>query len=270
MKSIHSLFISALVFSIVSVACKSTPEEPVGKDPTPNPAATPAPTTPNTPTTGATTTVVGSPAPAATTAIDLKTATDGIPGSGALMADIVTDQGTISCKLFDDKAPVTVANFVGLARGLQPFKDPSTGSWVKRPAYDGTTFHRIIKGFMIQGGDPKGNGSGDPGYTINDEIWPGSKHDHAGELCMANRGKNTNGMQFFITDDTAPHLDGNYTIFGECGPVPTIHKIASTPMAPNGETPLIKPKIVTVTIHREKVAAAASGSPVPSGSAKGQ
>ena len=250
MKSIHSLFISALVFSALSLSCKSAPDEPVGKDPTPAPPPSAA-TTPI-PGPAKTTVVSGTPAPAASTAIDLKTATDGLTGTGALMADIVTDQGKISCKLFDDKAPVTVANFVGLARGLQPFKDPTTGSWVKRPAYDGTTFHRIIKGFMIQGGDPKGTGSGDPGYTIDDEIWPGSKHDHAGELCMANRGKNTNGMQFFITDDAAPHLDGNYTIFGECGPVTLVHKIASTPMSPNGETPLIKPKITTITIHREK------------------
>src|SRR5690606_29353807 len=143
----------------------------------------------------------------------LADATQGLPATGKLVAEIETDQGTLSCELYDDKAPITVANFVGLARGLRPFKDPRTGEWVKRPAYDGTVFHRIIKGFMIQGGDPTGTGRGEPGYVIPDEIWEGSKHDQRGLLCMANRGKDTNGMQFFITDAAKPHLDGGYTIF---------------------------------------------------------
>ena len=89
---------------------------------------------------------------------------------------------------------------------------------MNKPAYDGTSFHRIIKGFMIQGGDAKGNGSGEPGYVIKDELWEGAKHDRAGLLCMANRGPNTNGAQFFITDAAAAHLDTSYTIFGECAP----------------------------------------------------
>lgn len=246
----NKLSISTLVFSAFSlVACKSTPDEQVGKDPA---KAAPAPTNPSPTPTNVATSVAGTAATAVTGAIDLKTAVEGLTGTGGLVADIVTDRGTIGCKLFDDKAPVTVANFVGLARGLQPFRDPMSGSWVKRPAYDGTTFHRIIKGFMIQGGDPKGTGSGDPGYVIKDEIWPGSKHDHAGQLCMANRGPNTNGMQFFITDDTAPHLDDNYTIFGECTPVATVHKIASTPVGPDGQSPMVKPRITTIKIHREK------------------
>ena len=80
----------------------------------------------------------------------------------------------MKCKLFDDKAPIAVANFVGLARGLRPFKDPTSGQWVKRPAYDNTSFHRVISGFMIQGGDPKGDGTGEPGYVIPDEVWPGA------------------------------------------------------------------------------------------------
>ena len=127
-------------------------------------------------------------------------------------------QGTLTCKLFDDKAPITVANFVGLARGTRPWKDPSGQVGQRSPRTTGRTFHRIIKGFMIQGGDAKGNGSGEPGYVIKDEIWEGAKHDRAGLLCMANRGPNTNGAQFFITDASAPHLDGSYTIFGECAP----------------------------------------------------
>ncbi|MBX3222408.1 MAG: peptidylprolyl isomerase [Labilithrix sp.] len=155
----------------------------------------------------------------------LEDATAGLDGSGPLTATITTSHGVLRCKLFDDKAPATVASFVGLARGTRPFR-ASDDRWVKRPFYDGTTFHRIIKGFMIQGGDPLGNGMGGPGYEVVDEIWPGATHDRAGLLCMANRGKNTNGSQFFITDAATRQLDGNYTIFGECSPVSVVHEIA--------------------------------------------
>ncbi len=158
----------------------------------------------------------------------LADATKGLPGTGKLMAEIQTDQGKLECELYDDKAPNTVANFVGLARGLRPFKDPKTDTWVKRPAYDGTVFHRIIKGFMIQGGDPTGTGRGEPGYVIPDEIWPGASHDERGLICMANRGPNTNGMQFFIMDGKKTHLDGGYTIFGKCAPDAVIEKLASS------------------------------------------
>jgi peptidyl-prolyl cis-trans isomerase A (cyclophilin A) len=183
----------------------------------------------------------------------LADATKGLTGTGALTAKIDTSNGAISCKLYDDKAPNTVANFVGLARGVRPWKDPK-GEWVTRPAYDGTTFHRVIKGFMIQGGDPVGNGTGEPGYTINDEIWPGATHDKAGLLCMANRGHNTNGQQFFIIDTPdaqkgpPKYLDGNYTIFGECSPEKTIHDIASVPL--NGEKPVTPVAIKAVTVSR--------------------
>jgi peptidyl-prolyl cis-trans isomerase A (cyclophilin A) len=175
-------------------------------------------------------------------------ATKGLKGTGAITATIDTSNGSLTCKLYDDKAPNTVANFVGLARGVRPWKDPH-GDWVKRPAYDGTTFHRVIKGFMIQGGDPVGNGTGEPGYTIKDELWPGAKHDRAGLLCMANRGHDTNGQQFFITDAAAAHLDGNYTIFGECAPEQTVHDIAS--VALNGEKPVTPVTIKDVTIARK-------------------
>ncbi len=158
----------------------------------------------------------------------LEDATAGLERSGALTATITTSHGVLSCRLYDDKAPVTVASFVGLARGTRPFRTLD-GRWVKRPFYDGTTFHRIIKGFMIQGGDPLGNGAGGPGYEVVDEIWPGATHDRAGLLCMANRGKNTNGSQFFITDAATRQLDGNYTIFGECSPVSVVHDIARVP-----------------------------------------
>lgn len=178
----------------------------------------------------------------------LDDATKGLPPGKQLIATIETDMGDLECKLFDDKAPITVANFVGLARGTRPWKTPE-GKWEKKPAYDGTLFHRIIKGFMIQGGDPNKDGTGEPGYVIPDEIWEDANHDRAGLLCMANRGPNTNGAQFFITDDAANHLDGGYTIFGECGPVDTIHKIASVPV--RGDHPLTPPVIKKVTITRK-------------------
>ena len=184
----------------------------------------------------------------------LADATKDLHGSGPLTATIETSMGTVSCKLYDDKAPNTVANFVGLATGKRSWLDPATNAWTNKPAYDGTTFHRIIKGFMIQGGDPKGNGSGEPGYTIPDEMWPGAKHDRAGLLCMANRGPNTNGAQFFITESDGPsvkNLDSyhTYTIFGECSPVATVHAIAATPTAP-GDRPLTPVTIQTVKISR--------------------
>jgi peptidyl-prolyl cis-trans isomerase A (cyclophilin A) len=179
----------------------------------------------------------------------LADATKDLKGAGALVAKIATPRGLLTCKLLDDKAPITVANFVGLARGLRPWKD-TQGRWVKKPAYDGTTFHRIIKGFMIQGGDAKGDGTGEPGYVIKDELWSGASHDRAGLLCMANRGPNTNGAQFFITDAPAAHLDRSYTIFGECSPVDTVHDIASWPVL--REQAVNPPKIASIVIQRAK------------------
>ena len=178
-------------------------------------------------------------------------ATKDLKGTGAIVAKIETSKGTLQCKLFDDKAPVTVANFIGLATGKRTWKDPNSGQWVNRPAYDGTTFHRVIKGFMIQGGDPKGNGSGEPGYVIKDEIWDGAHHDKVGQICMANRGPNTNGAQFFITDAAAAHLDSSYTIFGECAPVEIVHDIAGVPtgMQDKPQTPVT---IKSVTISRDE------------------
>ena len=176
----------------------------------------------------------------------LADATKNVKGTGALVAKIDTSMGTLECKLYEDKAPVTVANFVGLATGERTWKDPS-GKWVSKPAYEGTTFHRVIKGFMIQGGDPKGDGSGEPGYVVQDEIWQGGKHDRTGLLCMANRGPNTNGSQFFITEEPKASLDGNYTIFGECTPDKIVHDIAAVPTGPSD-----KPK-TPVTIKSVKV-----------------
>jgi peptidyl-prolyl cis-trans isomerase A (cyclophilin A) len=132
-----------------------------------------------------------------------------------LYATIATTQGDIVIRFFPKEAPLTVANFVGLAAGEKEFTDPSTGKPAKRAYYDGLTFHRVIADFMIQGGDPEGTGSGGPGYTFADEFKSGRKFDKVGLLAMANRGPATNGSQFFITTSTPGHLDGKHTIFGE-------------------------------------------------------
>jgi len=177
-------------------------------------------------------------------------ATDSLAGTGPIRARIDTPRGALTCTLFADRAPQTVANFVGLARGIRPWRDGAHGLWVKRPFYDGTTFHRIIRGFMIQGGAPLGDSSGGPGYVIDDELWPGATHDRAGLLCMANAGPNTAGSQFFITDGPAKHLDKSFTIFGECSPLATIHALASWPVT--GDKAIDPPTIRTITIARDR------------------
>jgi peptidyl-prolyl cis-trans isomerase A (cyclophilin A) len=174
----------------------------------------------------------------------------GLAGTGPLRARIDTPRGALTCTLYPERAPETVANFVGLARGLRTWRDGARGPWVKRPFYDGTTFHRIIRGFMIQGGAPAGDVSGGPGYVIDDEVWPGATHDRAGLLCMANAGPNTGGSQFFITDGPAKHLDKGFTIFGECAPLATIHALASWPVS--GDKAIDPPTIRSVTVSRDR------------------
>jgi peptidyl-prolyl cis-trans isomerase A (cyclophilin A) len=137
-------------------------------------------------------------------------------------AVIDTTMGRITCKLYDKEAPITVANFIGLADGTKDWTDPKTLKKVHhQPFYDGTTFHRVIPNFMIQGGDRVGDGSGDPGYFFQDEIDTSLTFDKPGILAMANAGPGpsgggTNGSQFFITDTEVPQLNGKHTIFGQC------------------------------------------------------
>ncbi|MBM3776781.1 MAG: peptidylprolyl isomerase [Acidimicrobiia bacterium] len=126
-----------------------------------------------------------------------------------------TSAGSFTIKLFDQQAPKTVANFVGLAEGSKEWTDPRTSARTRQPYYDGVIFHRVIDGFMIQGGDPLGQGIGGPGYTFADEFDPALRHDKAGILSMANRGPDTNGGQFFITLAPTPHLDDRHSVFGE-------------------------------------------------------
>jgi peptidyl-prolyl cis-trans isomerase A (cyclophilin A) len=129
-------------------------------------------------------------------------------------AIINTSEGTITCELFTKDAPNTVANFVGLATGTKEFKDPKTDKMVKRPYFNGLTFHRVISGFMIQGGDPLGTGMGGPGYQFANENTNAS-FSKPGVLAMANAGPNTNGSQFFITVAPTPSLQGSYNVFGQ-------------------------------------------------------
>ena len=132
-----------------------------------------------------------------------------------MYARFVTTEGDFTIHLFDQDAPKTVENFVGLAEGTKEWTDPKTMRPVKRPYYDGLIFHRVIDRFMIQGGDPLGTGTGGPGYKFADEFSPKLRHSKAGMLSMANAGPNTNGGQFFITLVPTPHLDNKHSIFGE-------------------------------------------------------
>lgn len=146
---------------------------------------------------------------------ETKKATDTKKGP-AMFAIFETNKGNFKVKFFNDKAPKTVENFVGLAEGTKEWTDPKTGEKVKKPFYDGLTFHRVIKDFMIQGGCPLGTGTGGPGYRFEDEFPAGApKHDKPGILSMANAGPNTNGSQFFVTTIATPWLDGRHTVFGE-------------------------------------------------------
>ena len=154
--------------------------------------------------------------------------------SGEPTAIFETTAGNITCTLFPDKAPLTVANFIGLATGTKEWKDPKTGKMMKGvPLYNGTIFHRVIPGFMIQGGDPKGTGTGDPGYSFKDEFSPGLTFDQPGRLAMANAGPNTNGSQFFITEVPTPHLNNHHTIFGQCKDMDVVKKIINMPTGAN-------------------------------------
>ena len=158
-------------------------------------------------------------------------------------ATFQTSAGDIVVRLLPEKAPKTVENFLGLAEGTLEWADPKSGEKVKKPLYDGTIFHRVIPEFMIQGGDPLGNGTGGPGYRFADEIGHDNRFDRPGLLAMANAGPNTNGSQFFITEVPTPHLDRGHTIFGEV--VKGLELIAKIASLGNGRTKLVK-----VTISR--------------------
>src|SRR3954468_6512473 len=168
-----------------------------------------------------------------------------------LYAHFTTSEGNFTARLFDAETPNTVANFTGLADGSKEWTDPRSGRKVKQPYFNGTIFHRVIEGFMIQGGDPLGQGTGGPGYTFEDEFHPSQRHGKAGILSMANRGPNSNGGQFFITLGPTPHLDNRHSVFGEIvDGMDVVRKIGSTRTGPQ-DRPVKDVMIHSVKIRRE-------------------
>jgi peptidyl-prolyl cis-trans isomerase A (cyclophilin A) len=166
-------------------------------------------------------------------------------------AHFTTPLGNFTIKLFAQDAPKTVANFVGLAEGTKEWTDPKTGQKVKKPYYEGLIFHRVIDGFMIQGGDPLGIGTGGPGYQFADEFSPKLRHSKEGILSMANAGPNTNGGQFFITLGPTPHLDNGHSVFGEVVEgMDVVRKIGKVPKGANDKP--VTPVTMSVRIEQVK------------------
>jgi peptidyl-prolyl cis-trans isomerase A (cyclophilin A) len=180
-----------------------------------------------------------------------KTAAKPAPTAPAKPTAVIdTTAGKLTCTLFPDKAPIGVANFVGLSRGTKDWLNPLTGKKMHGvPLYDGTIFHRVIPSFMIQGGDPKGDGTGDPGYKFPNETSPDLGFDRPGRMAYANAGPGTNGSQFFVTEVPYPSLNGGYTLFGQCddASVELVKQIAR--MARDGnDRPYVPVKIKHITI----------------------
>jgi len=192
------------------------------------------------------------------------TATSAVHTATKPTAIINTTVGKLTCTLFPDKAPVGVENFIGLASGTKDWKNPVSGATKHGvPLYDGTIFHRVIPEFMIQGGDPAGNGSGDPGYKFKNEVSSDLLFDRPGRLAYANSGPNTNGSQFFITEDVehSKHLSGSYTIFGQCdeASVTLVKTISHMATDPTNDKPFRPVKIIHISIVRSTGTAAKPG-----------
>jgi peptidyl-prolyl cis-trans isomerase A (cyclophilin A) len=188
-------------------------------------------------------------------------------------ATIHTTAGDLHCTLFPKIAPIAVENFIGLATGTRDWTNPV--SHAKKhgvPLYDGTIFHRVIPEFMIQGGDPAGSGMGDPGYQFKNETSDALTFDRPGRLAYANSGPDTNGSQFFITEDVAhsKHLSGSYTIFGQCNDaaVELVKQIARMGRDPSNDRPFHPVKIIHIEIHRAGAAPKPASAPKPSAGVK--
>jgi peptidyl-prolyl cis-trans isomerase A (cyclophilin A) len=169
-----------------------------------------------------------------------------------------TSMGRITCQFYQKQSPKAVANFIDLATGAKDWTDPKTNKVQHhKPLYDGTTFHRVIPEFMIQGGDPEGTGMGGPGYAFDDEFDPGLNFDRAGRLAMANSGPNSNGSQFFITEQAGDFLNQHYTLFGQCDDSSvTVVKTIARVQRDSDDKPLTPVMLEKVTIVPE-------GQPLP-------
>jgi cyclophilin family peptidyl-prolyl cis-trans isomerase len=178
-------------------------------------------------------------------------------------AIIETSVGNMTCTLFPDKAPIGVQNFIGLATGTKDWKTVKGVTKHGVPLYDGTIFHRVIPNFMIQGGDPAGDGTGDPGYKFKNEVSSDLTFDKPGRLAYANAGPNTNGSQFFITEVATPHLNGGYTIFGQCdeATVTLVKQIARMASDPSNNRPFRPVKIIHIKIVHGDAAAGPAKKP---------
>ncbi|MBI2683483.1 MAG: peptidylprolyl isomerase [Acidobacteriales bacterium] len=188
-------------------------------------------------------------------------ATDTIKYTEPPQVIFTTSKGQIACKLFPDKAPKTVANFVGLALGMKDWLDPKTGKKMTgTPFFENTTFHRVRPNFMVQAGDRLGNGTGSPGYTFEDEFAEDLTFDRPGRLAMANSGPATNGSQFFITEVPTPWLNDKHTIFGQCddASVEIVKAIARVPTDENNWMPL-----TPVMLSHVKIIGVAKPEPAP-------
>jgi peptidyl-prolyl cis-trans isomerase A (cyclophilin A) len=228
-------FAIALILSVNIASAQQTPPPPAQQPPS-QPATNAAPDLPDSP---------GSQTPAPVE-----------PTGPTAVFD--TSMGRVTCRLFDKQAPQTVANFVGLADGTKDWTDPTTREKEhNRPLYDGTVFHRVIPGFMAQGGDPLGNGMGDPGYYIPDEVDPSLMFNVPGRLAMANSGPNTDGSQFFITEESYPTLNGHYTIFGQCDPSSVLVVKSITRVERDARDKPLTPVVL------KKVTIVAAGQPLP-------
>ncbi len=170
-----------------------------------------------------------------------------------LFATLHTTLGTVRVQLFPDHAPKTVQNFVGLSDGTGEWTDPKTGRKGDQPLYNGTVFHRVISGFMIQGGDPLGTGTGGPGYRFKDEIHPELAFTKPYLLAMANAGPGTNGSQFFITVANTTHLTGKHTIFGEVADQASRDVVDAIATTPTGAMDRPRTEVVIDKIEIEQV-----------------
>ena len=199
----YLLAFSLAAFAVVGVAQQTPPATPAKPDPDSKPIENPVPK----PAEPAAEELPDGPAPQASALVH--------PNGPTVVFD--TSMGRITCQFYEKQAPKAVANFIGLAEGSKDWVDPASQKKMhKKPLYDGTTFHRVIPNFMIQGGDPVGTGLGDPGFAFDDEFDPDLNFDVAGRLAMANSGPNTNGSQFFITEGPYEPLNQHYTLFGQC------------------------------------------------------